>query len=555
MILAFFSRLKSLSFREFFANFSRNWFIPVSALFFFLTNAGVTDLDVPLKTRPAFDFYYAILPAVVAVAVISAVSSSFDTFMSRTKIKTRVIALLSALGACYCAFDVLKSVDYVWSGNTFVLRIVFMILGFPFAYVVNLLFWHKFESLIYGIIRENRITVIERMIYAALFILFCFYIVFCFLNSNAFYEADRYVDVIYTSDSPALVKFNCFVLLDHFENDLRQPLFAVFSAPLMGIPCLVGSLIPGIPMAVFIAFAQIIMMLFSAFILATELKLSPVQRICFILLSSFSYSFLLFAVMMEQYVVVVFWLVLTIHFMSHDKDSACMSSYAASGTLLISGALVPFILKPDKPDRGSIVSWIKHMCIYCIDFVLLLVLSGRIHLIVNAVDNFRALFSFTGEKVSIHNRLLQYLNFVGSCFFAPETKIVRFNGGYSGWYLAEASDINFIGIAIIFLSLAGFIVTRKNKLSVVSFGWMCFSVLVLVGIGWGSAENGMVLYSLYFGWPFLVLIFSFFKYIEERLRTKFIIPVMTGVMTLLLLLSNIPSIVDLINYAITEYPV
>ena len=553
MTLFLIRKIKSLSHKDLISSLCANWFIPLSALFFFLSNAGVTDLDVPLD-KPLFDFYYSSIPALLLVLFISAICRPFSSFFSETKKTIRVIALFSSIGVSYCTWLVLNSVAFRCGGNTGVMRLVFMILSIPFTYVVNLIFWHCFEKIISGIIQKSSITKMEWIIYSVLFVGFCIYIAFSFFYSNAFYEADRYIDVIYTSDSPELIRFNCFVLIDHFENDLRQPFFAVFSAPLMGIPCLIGSLIPGIPMALFIAFSQVVMMLFSAFILAIELKLNPVQRICFVIVSSVTYTFLLFALMMEQYVVAVFWLILTVHLYNLGNDAAKTASYAASGTLLISGALVPFILKPKELSIRSVGTWVKRLAFYAIDFILMFVLFGRLNLILNVINNYKMLISFTGDKISIAGRVLQYLNFVESCFFAPETKIRIFNGGYSQWCLADVTEISYIGVVIILLSFLGFVLTRKSRISAVAFGWLCFSMIILIGIGWGTSENGLILYSLCFGWPFIVLIFNLLKLLEEKLKTKLLIPLATAVLSIILILTNFPAIMGLLNFAITEYP-
>ena len=552
MTLSLISKIKALGFKGIASNLCANWFIPVSALFFFLTNTGVNDLDVPLE-KPAFDFYYSVIPAVLLVLIISALCNPFSKFFSGTKKAIRVIALFSSIGVSYCSWLVLNSVAFSWGGNTGVMRLVFMILSIPFSYAVNLIFWHNFEKVINEIVINSGIKRVEWIVYSALLVCFCIYIAFSFFSSNAFYEADRYVDVIYTSDSPELVKFNCYVLLDHFENDLRQPFFAVFSAPLMGIPCLIGSLIPGVPMALFVAFIQAVMMIFSAFLLAIELKLSPVQRICFVLVSALSYPYLLFAVMMEQYVVAVFWLILTVYLYDHGDSEAKTASYAASGTLLISGALVPFILMPEKLTK-NVGTWLKRMAFYVIDFILMFVLLGRSHLILNVISNSKMLASFTGEKVGFTGRVLQYLNFVESCYLAPETKIVVYNGGFSQWCLTDVTEISFIGVGIFLISVISFVLTRNSKISKVAFGWVCFSMIVLIGIGWGTAENGLILYSLYFGWAFTVLIFNLFKYLEDRLKTKVLIPIATAVLSLILIIANIPAIMGLLSYAISAYP-
>ena len=73
MTLFLISKIKSLSHKDLISSLCANWFIPLSALFFFLSNAGVTDLDVPLD-KPLFDFYYSIIPALLLVLFISAIS-------------------------------------------------------------------------------------------------------------------------------------------------------------------------------------------------------------------------------------------------------------------------------------------------------------------------------------------------------------------------------------------------------------------------------------------------------------------------------------------------
>ena len=115
MTLSLISKIKALGFKGIASNLCANWFIPVSALFFFLTNTGVNDLDVPLE-KPAFDFYYSVIPAVLLVLIISALCNPFSKFFSGTKKAIRVIALFSSIGVSYCSWLVLNSVAFSWGG-------------------------------------------------------------------------------------------------------------------------------------------------------------------------------------------------------------------------------------------------------------------------------------------------------------------------------------------------------------------------------------------------------------------------------------------------------
>ena len=75
------------------------------------------------------------------------------------------------------------------------------------------------------------------------------------------------------------------------------------------------------------------------------------------------------------------------------------------------------------------------------------------------------------------------------------------------------------------------------------------------GLGWGTKENGLILYALYFGWAFLVLLFQLIEKVESKLNIKFLVPVVTMIAVAALLTINIPAIIEMVNFAITYYPV
>ena len=85
--------------------------------------------------------------------------------------------------------------------------------------------------------------------------------------------------------------------------------------------------------------------------------------------------------------------------------------------------------------------------------------------------------------------------------------------------------------------------------------WIGFSVFILLIVGWGSPENGMLLYSLYFSWAFIVLLFMLLQWISEKLNIKLFIPVVSFVIAVLLIVYNYRGMEDLLSFAITYYPV
>ena len=103
--------------------------------------------------------------------------------------------------------------------------------------------------------------------------------------------------------------------LSYVENDLRQPLFAVFAAPFTGGIYLIASLLSKIfhiSDGIFYSLEnviQIALMLLGTILLVDMLELRKGQRICFFTALCSSYTILLSTLMMEQYIVAYFWLV------------------------------------------------------------------------------------------------------------------------------------------------------------------------------------------------------------------------------------------------------
>jgi len=89
-------------------------------------------------------------------------------------------------------------------------------------------------------------------------------------------------------------------------------------------------------------------------------------------------------------------------------------------------------------------------------------------------------------------------------------------------------------------------------MSKVCLCWLLFSVILLLIIGYGTDENGLILYSLYFMWAFLslmvLLINKLFKkipFIEYGIYINAI-----GYM----LYCNIQTMIDIFNFGVKHYP-
>ena len=80
-------------------------------------------------------------------------------------------------------------------------------------------------------------------------------------------------------------------------------------------------------------------------------------------------------------------------------------------------------------------------------------------------------------------------------------------------------------------------------------------MIMLVGLGWGTKENGLILYALYFGWAFLVLLFQLVEKIEKKMNVKYVLPLISVFSAVVLGVINVPAIIEMVNFAITYFPV
>ena len=298
---------------------------------------------------------------------------------------------------------------------------------------------------------------------------------------------------------------------------------------------------------------QIGMLFVMNLLLAMMLKLDVRKRICFMVLSCFTYTHLLFTLMMEQYIVACFWLIFCIYLIAEKKQPARLTLWATGGTLLTGMILLPFMSR-ECPFK-NFKAWFLDMLKYGIEFVLLLLAFCRFDIIFNLFSRIGYLSKFTGTSVTFADKIYQYTRFVSNCFFAPDAGIFENAKGDISWQLNTASGIHFGGVAILLLIVISLIWNRDKISSLLAAGWAGFSLVLLLGLGWGTSENGLILYALYFGWAFLVLLFQLFEKIEATLKTRLLIPIVSAIAVIAMLAVNVPGILEMIRFATTYFPV
>lgn len=228
---------------------------------------------------------------------------------------------------------------------TFCLSIIGAVAAFFFAYFCILLFWKEIFRIISEMNSFKKMGAWELSLYVIIILILFSLATFSFAQSEAFYGTEYSFDIIYTSDSPILVKNNVYLLLSHPENDLRQPLFSVFAAPFVRIPYLIAKLLgASAPVqAMLIDYIQIVILVLSNYMITKMLKLTPLKRILFMLLAFCTYTQFLFTLMMEQYIIAYFWLIFCMYLVSEKMKSNRIALWGAGGTLLTSMILLPFM--------------------------------------------------------------------------------------------------------------------------------------------------------------------------------------------------------------------
>lgn len=517
-----------------------NWFFPLSAAFFFYLEAE----------KSLSSYWLSILVAAAVALLVAARTPSLWKLGQNESRFLHSLAALTAAGICLFRINAFTAVNEVrvFAG------IAATVAAFPFVWVCVTAFLRKLRTVLTECGTFSDMTRGELAVWGGLLLAVLIFVTVTFLQTDAFYGTGYPYDVIYTSDSPMLVQNNTYLALNFQENDLRQPLFAVFAAPFMGIPYLLSRLLNASePLnALLMNYAQIALLFFTTFLLTKLLKLDSTKRLCFLILSCCSYPFLLFTLMMEQYIVAYFYLILFLYLYCEKKQPQPFTLWGAGGTLLTSVILLPLLSK--KHPVREFRLWFREMLELAMGFVLAMLAFGRMDVILNIATSILELTQFTGESLSFMDKFRQYTAFIPACFFAPAAGVAPNILGSTSWQLQQVTALDFRGIGILLVALGSAVLNWSKPGSRVAAGWIGFSFPVLVILGWGTQENGLILYALYFGWAFLVLLYQLVEKLGDMLRVKFLIPTVTIIAVAALAIVNFPALAEMITFAVSCFP-
>ena len=534
-----------------------NWILPISAAAFWILNSSLTTA-----------FFISFILSITLITFFSFRLSPLIEYIKNTRLTIRIVSLFTAIGVCWCSqekfysnYQLSSKVHYIESllpARLDIIRITSIplsIISIFFIYISIIYFWNKLFVIFKRSNLFYKIKLSELTIYTILLTISIVFMITVFARTEAFYGTDKRSEIIYTSDFPRLMEEDVYLYVMHSENRLHQPLFAVFSAPFIGIPYLISIVFQfGTSIKAMLENSvQIVMLFISNLMLTRIMGLNKTKRICFMILSTVTHTQLLFILMMEQYIVSYFWLIFCLYQIAEHNHPDRIVFWGSSGVMVTSAILLPFMSK-ESPVK-NLKSWIEDIFKFGFQFILLIVAFCRFDVIFNLFTEVDYYNAYSGIDISFHEKLCQYLNFIKSFFLPPEHIIINNWSNAISWQLAPIKHIDMLGAFLLMIAIVSGIWNRDNKSCLYAFGWLLYSVFLLLVIGWGIPENGLTLYSLYLGWPLLVLLFKLVEKMEEKMKTRFLVPVFTVLAFFTLIRYNAHGISELIRFAVNNYPV
>lgn len=354
-------------------------------------------------------------------------------------------------------------------------------------------------------------------------------------------------DVIYSTDTGAHGVLNTYLNINSVENDLRQILFAVFSFPFAIIAYMIGNLFNNLGNGYFILIAiiQVFLMNITSILLSKMLNLKKVEQTLFLVLYTVTYPFILFAFNLEQYVFGMFWLMCFLYSYIQNKEGNKFCFIASVSSLTTNAIFFPLLTSGRK-----IKKWLTDFISTGLFFVAGIIVFGQFPVILNIFTGTGHLSNYISGTINFNN-ICQYSNFVANCFIAPFNTIVEERLGHPSFQLAPAETLSIFGCIIFILVILGFILNRKDKFAKICFSWIIFSIVLLIVLGYGTRENGLILYSLYFNWVFVSLIFLLLKKLLGNKKKIFV--TISVILIVLLLVCNIKGLIDLIQFGLQYF--
>ncbi len=376
-----------------------------------------------------------------------------------------------------------------------------------------------------------------------------------YLSTDIFYlpefgDSVVQYNVLFSNDTGDLLLSDVYSDINAPQNDLRHPLFAVFSLPFSMTAHFISEFLlfdrAGYPILMNII--QVFLFTASMVTVARMLKLSGSVKTLFLIAVTVSYPFLLNSLNMEQYVFSVFWLLMFIYFYTEDLKGKEYLFIASTGSLLTSGYMFPLLTKQGDSVKNKVIS-VFNGAVKTFAFI---TVFGQLPVFFRVFEQVNHLVGFSRTEVAATTKIVQFFDFVAWCFVAPKTGIDALSETYISLEILPTDSLNIAGVALFAVAVIGFVLNHKNSFARICFAWVLFSIALLVIGGWGVDLNDLILYVGYFSWSFISLVYLFLDRVFKK--TVYKISAMS-VLILCLLYFNINGIADIVGFGIEYYKV
>jgi hypothetical protein len=305
-------------------------------------------------------------------------------------------------------------------------------------------------------------------------------------------------DSLYQYDSGLRVIY--YVFTGTLEtNEIRHPLFSIFSLPIGALARLVSG--ESLVNSIAIQSVQMIMLVCAAIMLsrmvATE---NNKQKYLFILLFFLSFPILVGCIPLERNILTPLLLIFAMYERFNNRSAAIWVN-GAIGTNAVFFPAAVFYIKSKK-------TIVKDLLLGGCSFLLMLLATGMMAIFIDYKEQLADSFERLTHKATWSERLYYYMAFAQSCVFSPKSRsFVSEQGAVFKMDSSNFERLSLIGLLIFIVALYGFARNTKNKFAQISFVWVMVSFLLMGVGGWAIAQRDTVFYTSFFSWAYLSLIY------------------------------------------------
>ena len=342
-------------------------------------------------------------------------------------------------------------------------------------------------------------------------------------------------DKVYSMDSG-------FVLNSIYKNlayyDVRHPLLNIPSSVIYFITKSFLYLFTNsdTALAILIQIINAELLLIIGFIL----KIITKNKMIFYLYM-FSFPTMLFMIFLEKYQLCVFFIILYI-FLLYIKKNGNLAIALSAGCMPSSSFIgICEILKKDKVKK-KIINIIKII----ITTLVLIIILGKINNLVNSYSDIIEMKSkYVNTNISFLGRVISFMNLITSLIIALPSSVVKDKFLWDNL----TTNINYLSILILIISIIGFIKNRKDYFNKVFIAWLGFAFILFVFLKWSTNESP--LFSLYFSWALIPLFIEGIDYITKRFKINRKITYI--ILFSIILIINISTLININHFLLKSF--